>query len=394
MSTFVAANRRKVTNLFITAFTLVSLVAIPVAASAAPAKPVVNNVAARQADKAPFKFLASTAVQKGLDLLKKYGIPESTLKYLIGSLSDSKELTKALIGLKLIKLTDAQIAAFVKEADTLATDKKDPLTTKAYETWVANGMARSIKAKKIAPKDTAKLAVLGGAPSKTGKITGTKSLVDISAALKQAEPTLSDKDIEELLFWFDVGYNQLYLEVYQVFYLEQELEYYDVSPEVIQAIIEHFDDQQATEAELAKAGVSDSISQRMLDAYHEKLDELGPQACGCAALQAIAMTTKALFEENGVSLADQIKIQEAFAKGDLAGAAQLAGAAGVPTDQLVELQQAISEVQALAGADYKAYMEEQAAKTQANADETALDLAIEHDAQEPQPPEPAEEPAE
>ena len=71
MSTFAAVNRRKVTNLFITAFTLVSLVAIPVAASAAPAKPVVNNVAARQADKAPFKFLASTAVQKGFDLLKK-----------------------------------------------------------------------------------------------------------------------------------------------------------------------------------------------------------------------------------------------------------------------------------------------------------------------------------
>ena len=257
MSTFVAANRRKVTNLFITAFTLVSLVAIPVAVSAAPAKPVVNNAAARQADKAPFKFLASTAVQKGLDLLKKYGIPESTLKYLVGSLSDGKELTTALKGLKLIKLTDAQIAAFVKEADALATDKQDPLTTKAYETWVANGMARSIKAKKIAPKDTAKLAVLGGAASKTGKITGTKSLTDISAALKQAEPTLSDKDIEELLFWFDVGYNQLYLEVYQVFYLEQELEYYDVSPEVIQTIIEHFDDPQATEAELAKAGVSD-----------------------------------------------------------------------------------------------------------------------------------------
>ncbi len=389
MITFIAQNRRSVANMFITTLTLICLAAIPAAANAAPLQAAVVR-----ADQPPFQYKASASVQKGLDLLKKYGLPESALKDLVGILSDEAALTKLLGGLKSIKLTDAQIADFVKEAHALATDKTDPLTTAAFQAFVADGMSISLKDKKIAVKDEAKLAILAGTTSKLGKTT-RNSLTDIAAALSKAEPTLSAQDIQDLMFWFALGYDQVYFEVFQVFSTRAELTYYGVSDDVIKTITEHFDDQNATDAELAKAGLPTDIKQTMLDTYHQKLEELGPQACGCAALQAIALTAKAILEENGVSLADQLKIQQAFEKGDLDGAAALAAGAGVPVEQLVQLKEAIAEVQTLAGNDYKEFMAEETAALQ---EETQQPDAIENDidTEAGQPPltEPADHPGE
>jgi hypothetical protein len=374
----VSSRRLPFLNLFAAAAMSFGLAVLPVAANAASAKTATSNaIVGRQAAKDPFQFKASASVQKGLDLLKKYGIPESALKNLITVLCDKAEVTKVLKGLKLIKLTDAQISEFADAAYLLATDKKDPLTSEAFKTWVADGMSVSLKAKKVSSKDGAKLAVLGGGASKPGsKTIAAPSLDTISAGLKQAEPTLSDKDIADLMFWYSLGYDQLAFEVFQVIYLREELTYYNVPADEITAILKSYDDPKALDAELAKITVDDSIRQSMLDTYNEKLAELGPQACGCAAMQAILLTAKSILEANGVPLADQLAIQQAFEKGDMAEVAKLATAAGVPAEQLQEFSAAVEEVKALAGSDYQAFMADQQSNDQATQDPTQLDQSI------------------
>src|SRR6185436_14654749 len=131
------------------------------------------------------------------------------------------------------------------------------------------------------------------AASKPGEKKDTPPTLDkIKADLKDAEPSLTDADIAELLFWYSLGFDQLSFEVFEVIYLQEELAYYGVPAEEITFITEHFEDKAAVDEAIGKLSVADDIRQKMLDNYEAKLEELGPQACGCAAAQAMLLTAK------------------------------------------------------------------------------------------------------
>jgi hypothetical protein len=392
MRAFQRKHRFSVVHLIVLAIVLVSLVTVPMTTHAAPLNLGSSRVQAFQATKPPFEYKVSASVQKAFDLLEKYKIPASVLQDLIPYMNNADELTKVLKSFKSLNMSDKDISDFVAAAKALATDKKDPLTTAAYEAWVAFAAKKTYADLKIPTSDNAKLAVLCGAAPKNGEAAAPKSSKELLAAFKKAEPTLKDDDLNALMFYCAMGYDQVTYEVFEVFYLREELTYYGASPEVIKTIIENFDDQKAVEEELAKAELPADISKTMLQNYEEKLAELGPQACGCAAKQAIWMTAQALFTQNGVDAATQQEIAKLFEAGKVDEAGALAAKAGVPVEQLAELKAAIGEVMDVAKEDIQAFMAEQAQEAQNDQNPEEIGKSVDETSGESQPQEPADHP--
>src|SRR5271165_2404769 len=99
MTTFILGKRHMpVVSFFITVIVVISLVAIPMVTHAATVNSTVSTVQSGHGNqtKAPFQFKASASVQKALDLLAKYKLPDSILKTLIPVLGDETDLTKLL----------------------------------------------------------------------------------------------------------------------------------------------------------------------------------------------------------------------------------------------------------------------------------------------------------